>query len=146
MAWFAPGKDPTKPWEMHAISDPASRRQGTDRFAHGLGVGDVNGDGRLDVICTGGWWEQPAKDDGKSVEVPRRPTSGGGCADMYALDIDGDGKPDVISSSAHQLRHLGLLAKARQRGQSGVSPSKSCSRTSSPSRTPCTWLTSTATA
>src|SRR5438094_633755 len=68
MAWFAPGKDPTQLWEMHPISEPSSPGKpvpGTFRFSHGLGAGDINGDGRLDVITTGGWWEQPAKDDGK---------------------------------------------------------------------------------
>ncbi|GIW82543.1 MAG: hypothetical protein KatS3mg105_4350 [Gemmatales bacterium] len=103
MAWFCPGKDPTSLWEMHPISEPSTKNKeipGTRRFSHGLGVGDINGDGRADVICTGGWWEQPAK-------VTDEPWSfhpadlGPACADMFALDIDGDKRPDVISSSAH---------------------------------------------
>src|SRR5260221_229455 len=69
MAYFTPGKDPTAIWEMHPISEPSSPGRspvpGTFMFSHGLGIGDINGDGRQDVICTGGWWEQPAKDDGK---------------------------------------------------------------------------------
>src|SRR5213078_3658172 len=40
--------DPTKPWTFHPIS-PKSHYQ---RFTHGLGVGDVNGDGANDVITS----------------------------------------------------------------------------------------------
>src|SRR5262249_43147220 len=54
MAYFTPDPaDPTKPWVMHPISVPSEKGKevpGTRRFSHGLGVGDVNGDGRLDVI------------------------------------------------------------------------------------------------
>jgi hypothetical protein len=105
MAWFTPGKDPTQQWEMHPISEPSAPGQevpGTQRFSHGMGIGDLNGDKRLDVICTGGWWEQPAKDDGKPWKF--HPAElGPACSDMFAYDVDGDGKADVISSSAHQF-------------------------------------------
>jgi hypothetical protein len=89
---------------MHPISEPSKPGAiipGTHRFAHGLGVGDVNGDGRLDVICTDGWWEQPAKPDGQTPWKFHRVPLGPACADMYAFDVDGDGKPDILSSSAH---------------------------------------------
>jgi hypothetical protein len=103
MCWFGPGKDPTQVWEMHPISVPSTKDKkvpGTDVYSHGLGVGDINGDGRLDVICTGGWWEQPAKDDGKPWRF--HPANlGGACADMYTYQFEPKGLADVISSSAH---------------------------------------------
>ncbi len=105
MAWFIPGSDPTQSWEMRAVSEPSQPGKpipGTFRFAHGLGVGDLNGDGRKDVICTGGWWEQPPSGVSGTAPWTFHPANlGDAAADMIAYDVNGDGKPDVIDSSAH---------------------------------------------
>jgi hypothetical protein len=106
MAWFAPGSDPSQAWEMHAISEPSKPGKpvpGTMQFAHGLGVGDLNNDGRQDVICTGGWWEQP--ESGRSASTPwtfHPAALGDAVADMVTYDVNHDGKADVIDSSAHR--------------------------------------------
>jgi hypothetical protein len=87
--------DTTKPWKFHAISPRDKRYQ---RFTHGLGWGDVNGDGRADMLEASGWWEQPASLDGDPVWKKHEQNFGGGGAQMYTYDVDGDGDNDVITS------------------------------------------------
>ncbi len=114
MCYFLPGKDPTQPWQRHSISGPSTPGKheiaGTRQFSHGLGHGDVNGDGRIDIICTGGWWEQPAK----VTDAPWQfhPASlSKGCADMYVYDVDGDGHGDIICSAPHWYGFFWFQAK-----------------------------------
>ena len=51
--------DPAKPdevWQFHAITPKGSYH----KYTHGIGFGDINGDGRVDILEGNGWWEQPA--------------------------------------------------------------------------------------
>lgn len=107
MAWFEPDAAPEKRWKLHPVSEPGQPGRaipGTNRFSHGLGAGDVNGDGRLDVLCTGGWWEQPAEGRSASTAWKFHPAQlGDAVADILVYDMNRDGKPDVIASSAHRF-------------------------------------------
>ncbi len=88
-------KDPTQPWAPKFITEPG----GFQRFTHGLGVGDVNDDGRKDLLAQGGWWEQPTSltSEGPWKFHPFEFTPAGG-AQMHAVDLDGDGKAEVVTS------------------------------------------------
>jgi hypothetical protein len=95
-------KEPTRPWTFRAIS-PAMNWQ---RFTHGLGWGDVNGDGRNDILEKDGWWEQPASLTGNPLwkyhKFDFTAGSNRGGAQMYVFDVNGDGRNDVITSlNAH---------------------------------------------
>ncbi len=92
--WVAPDPtDPGKPWRFHAISTPWNYNQ----FYHGTGVGDVNGDGRADLIINDGWWEQPER-PAPLWEFHKYKFGGKGGAQMFAYDVDGDGDNDIITS------------------------------------------------
>jgi hypothetical protein len=87
-------------WKEFTIS--AKESQGSAPFSHGLGFGDMNNDGRKDVIIKEGWWEAPI--DPKIPNWKFHPSKlGEASAQMYAYDFNGDGLTDVLSSSAHEL-------------------------------------------
>jgi len=97
MAFARPSADPTKPWPIRVIASPDDPRP-----AHGLGVGDINGDGRNDVVCPEGWWEAPAERARMPWTFHRAKLGFEAPAQMLILDVDGDGRADVISSGAHR--------------------------------------------
>jgi len=98
MAWFSVPQDLTGLWNMHIIAGPDA--PGTKKYSHGLGVGDVNGDSRNDVLIKEGWWEAPR--DRTKADWKFHPANlGPDCADILVYDVDGDGDSDVITSSAH---------------------------------------------
>ncbi|HEY1599501.1 MAG TPA: VCBS repeat-containing protein [Pirellulales bacterium] len=102
---------PLQPWVFHNVSDQVAPKP----FGHGLGIGDINNDGRQDIIANNGWFEQPASlaENGKWTfhEVAFAPAGG---AEMYAYDVDGDGDNDVITSLAAHEFGLAWFEQRRQ--------------------------------
>lgn len=75
---------------------------GTDRYSHGIGYGDVDGDGYKDVLVTDGWFKGTADVTSGNWEF-QEATLGEPCSHMYVFDVNGDGLNDVLSASAHKL-------------------------------------------
>jgi hypothetical protein len=106
MAIATPSADPGEPWHLQTISEKAAA--GTRKYSHGLGVGDLNRDGRADILCADGWWEAPAASQNiwpfHSAQFGERPPQGEGkAAQLHVYDIDGDGDSDVLASSPHSF-------------------------------------------
>ena len=91
--------DPTKPWTFTPCSES---REYFFHFTHGLGFGDVNGDGKSDFMEARSWWENTGAGLFKEHPYP----FGQGGSHMFAYDVDGDGLNDVIA--AQQAHGIGL--------------------------------------
>lgn len=79
----------------------------TKKMNYGCGVGDVNGDGRPDVLRPDAWFEGPVDPRlGNWIEHPWALGGKDGAADhtpqILVLDVNGDKLPDVITSNAHK--------------------------------------------
>lgn len=105
---------PTEPWSFLPITAEGNY----DRFYHGTGVGDINGDGRNDLILNDGWWESLPAGSGQTqwtAHAFRFAKKGG--AQMYAYDIDGDGDNDVVTALDAHGWGLAWFEQIREEGR-----------------------------
>ncbi len=93
LAWYElTGTGAEAQWVKHEVS-PQS-------YGHGIGAGDVNGDGRTDILTPKGWFEAPPDPrNGRWIFHPEFDLGATGF--IYTEDVNGDGLPDLVTSAAH---------------------------------------------
>lgn len=89
---------------------------GTGAAGHGIGTGDINGDGKLDIITPKGWFEATDNHDAKGWAWHAEFNLGATGIQNLGRDFDGDGLTDIVYGMGH---NRGLFWVKQEKGTGG---------------------------
>lgn len=105
--WVVNPMGPKEPMRVWKLARDAKGEPTLKEFTlganggHGIGFGDLNGDGREDILLGTGWYERP-KGDIFSQPWPFHPDwNWHASCPMLVRDLDGDGRNDIIRGEGH---------------------------------------------
>jgi hypothetical protein len=76
---------------------------GTEGEFHGNGLGDINGDGRVDIVTPTGWYEAPPdRVRGQWIFHKDYRIKGAASHPILVYDVNGDGRNDIINGMSHE--------------------------------------------
>src|SRR5947209_7488250 len=135
--------DPETPWTKHLIDNPGPMETGRlyDIDGDGLGFGDINGDGRGDIVGPHGWLEAPEdRRNGRWIWHPEWDLTKDASIPILVHDVDGDGDADLIWGRGHRyglywLEQGGTLVRE---GEAPAEPANPKSKIQNP-KSPRTW-------
>jgi hypothetical protein len=96
---FGDGKMPLT-WYEARNGEMVAHQVSDKSYGHGIGAGDVNKDGRTDIVVPTGWFEAPA-DPRTGAWTFHGDFNLGETGFIHVTDVNGDGRPDIVTSLAH---------------------------------------------
>lgn len=101
---------PTIIWRMNESGEFAGHTIGP-KSGHGIAFGDINNDGRDDILFGSGWYERPKGDPYAKPWIYHADWNKSLSCPGLIRDVNGDGKNDVLWGSGHNYGVFAWISK-----------------------------------